>query len=64
LTPQLLRKALQLYKDYKDKEWSLVDCISFIVMKEVKVDHALAFDKHFTQAGFQIITSVTQLPIL
>jgi len=31
LTPQLFREALGLYKMYQDKEWGLVDCISFVV---------------------------------
>jgi predicted nucleic acid-binding protein len=31
----------------------LTDCISFIVMQKFGISTALAFDKHFTEAGFQ-----------
>jgi len=44
-----------LYKKYADKEWSLVDCISFIVMRERGIKQALTFDRHFEQAGFDAI---------
>ncbi|CAN1212962.1 Ribonuclease VapC [Tumidithrix helvetica PCC 7403] len=53
LTPELFRLAFALYKKHQDKEWGLVDCISFIVMQEKKSSKALTFDRHFSQAGFQ-----------
>lgn len=53
LTPQLFDQAFALYKKYHDKEWSLVDCISFVVMREAGVSQALTSDQHFAQAGFQ-----------
>lgn len=53
LNPQLFEKALNLYKGCQDKEWGIVDCISFVVMKEAGIEQALTFDKHFRQAGFQ-----------
>ena len=31
------------------------DCISFVVMKRMKLKTALAFDQHFVQAGFERI---------
>ena len=40
---------------YKDKKWSLTDCVSFLVMKEENIEEALSADKHFTQAGFKIL---------
>lgn len=55
LTPQLFNQALTFYKRYQDKEWGLVDCVSFTVMREAGVTQALAFDKHFVQAGFQLL---------
>ncbi len=36
----------------EDKEWSLVDCSSFIIMKERGILEALTNDIHFEQAGF------------
>lgn len=55
LTPKLFDEALSLYKKHQDKSWGLVDCVSFVVMKENKVNQALTFDKHFIQAGFQAL---------
>lgn len=52
---QIFGEAFALYKKYKDKEWSLVDCISFIVMRERGIKQALTFDHHFEQAGFTAI---------
>lgn len=41
---------------YQDKEWGLVDCISFVVMWEAGVTQVLTFDQHFAQAGFQVLS--------
>lgn len=55
LTPQLFDKAFALYSSYQDKTWSLVDCVSFVVMREEGVTVALTSDRHFEQAGFQVL---------
>ncbi len=55
LTPQLFEQAFTLYKTHQDKAWGLVDCISFVVMKQAGVTQALTFDRHFVQAGFQTL---------
>ena len=55
LTPQLFQQAFDLYKTYQDKAWGLVDCISFVVMRDAGVTAALTFDRHFEQAGFQAL---------
>ena len=47
-------KALALYKERTDKAWGLVDCFSFVVMKERRLKVALSFDEHFKQAGFEV----------
>lgn len=52
LTPQRFASAFALYKKYTDKEWGLVDCISFVVMREKGIQQALTSDQHFIQAGF------------
>jgi uncharacterized protein len=53
LNATLLNQALVLYSTYQDKAWSLVDCLSFVVMQEANIKQALSFDQHFTQAGFR-----------
>lgn len=52
LNPMLFNSALSLYDAYQDKTWGLVDCVSFVVMREMRLSQALAFDQHFVQAGF------------
>ena len=47
-----MSKAFSLFKRHKDKAWGMVDCYSFVVMKKRRVRHALTFDDHFRQAGF------------
>ena len=55
LTPKLFDESLRLYKKHQDKSWGLVDCFSFVVMKQHRVSQALTFDRHFIQAGFQAL---------
>lgn len=55
LTPELFNQAFAEYKKYQDKEWGLIDCVSFIVMRKEGVRQALTFDHHFEQAGFQVL---------
>jgi predicted nucleic acid-binding protein len=45
-------KAWQLMKSRPDKEWSLVDCSSFVLMQQRGIIEALTTDHHFEQAGF------------
>jgi len=54
LTPKLMADALNLYSKHRDKTWGLVDCVSFMVMQEQQISMALAFDRHFVQAGFEL----------
>lgn len=49
----LLRSAWEWFQQYADKSFSLADCASFVVMRQRGVERALAFDRHFIQAGFQ-----------
>jgi len=49
---KLFQNAFDIYKSYEDKLWSLVDCLSFYIMTELKITEALTSDKHFEQAGF------------
>lgn len=55
LTDEIYKKGFELFRSRLDKEWSLVDCISFIVMRQRKITDALTTDKHFIQAGFRAI---------
>jgi uncharacterized protein len=52
---QLIERGLELYTRRPDKEWSLTDCISFVVMREYGLVDALTADHHFEQAGFRVL---------
>ena len=47
--------GFELYRGKTDKEWSLTDCISFVVMDDHRLSEALTADHHFEQAGFRIL---------
>jgi predicted nucleic acid-binding protein len=44
--------AWRLWASRPDKDWSLVDCSSFVVMQQRGLTEALTTDQHFEQAGF------------
>ncbi len=54
---ELNAEALRLFTDRSDKEWSLTDCLSFVVMARRNVQQALTADHHFEQAGFRVLLS-------
>lgn len=54
----LFNEGWQYFQRHKDKDYSLTDCISFIVMKQLNVSTAVTFDGHFIQAGFKVEPSV------
>ncbi len=51
-TQDLFDSGIRLYAERPDKDWSLTDCISFVVMREMGISEALTGDGHFEQAGF------------
>ena len=54
-TPEIRQKAINLYEQRPDKGYSLVDCISMVIMKEMGISEVLTNDKHFAQEGFTIL---------
>ena len=52
ISKEIDTKAWELLINRQDKEWSLVDCSSFIVMQDRKITESLTNDNHFEQAGF------------
>ena len=49
---RLFQRAVDLYEKRSDKDWSLTDCISFVVMQDEGIQDALTGDRHFEHAGF------------
>ena len=54
-TSELFEKALFKYEQASDKQWSLTDCASFVLMENNGINEALAHDQHFRQAGFRTL---------
>lgn len=46
------QEAWQLLRQRQDKDWSLVDCASFVIMQQLNLREALTTDHHFEQANF------------
>lgn len=55
LQDDLFAEAFELFRGRLDKEWSLADCMSFVVMRQRDIQAALAADIHFQQAGFKAL---------
>jgi len=47
--------AIQMYSTRPDKDWSLTDCVSFVIMQDRGIAEALTGDRHFEQAGFKAL---------
>jgi uncharacterized protein len=50
--PALHRSAMILLRQRQDKNWSLCDAVSFLLMNAKNIREALTTDHHFEQAGF------------
>jgi len=50
-------KAQKLFRQYSDKDYSLVDCASFVTMQERRLTKVFAFDEHFKYFGFQLMST-------
>lgn len=53
----LFVRALDRYAARPDREYSLTDCMSMVIMEERGITHVLTNDHHFTQAGFTVVSS-------
>lgn len=52
-TESLFEAGWDLFRDRPDKRYSFTDCFSFILMDRRGIERALAFDRHFEQAGYK-----------
>jgi uncharacterized protein len=51
----LFDDGIHMFAARIDKQWSLTDCISFVVMQREGIVEALTGDQHFEQAGFNTL---------
>ncbi|MEK7466084.1 MAG: PIN domain-containing protein [Planctomycetota bacterium] len=54
-TRSVIDSAVDLFRERPDKDWSLTDCVSFVVMQRRGIRDALTGDRHFDQAGFHAL---------
>jgi predicted nucleic acid-binding protein len=54
-TQDVFEKAKILFAARPDKDWSMTDCTSFVIMQEGGMTDAITGDKHFVQAGFRVL---------
>jgi hypothetical protein len=47
-----LGRGVAFFSSRQDKNWSLADCVSFLVMNDRGLNDAATSDEHFEQAGF------------
>jgi predicted nucleic acid-binding protein len=52
VTPDRFAASRKFMLKHLDQEFSFTDCVSFVVMKELRLTDALATDNHFRIAGF------------
>jgi predicted nucleic acid-binding protein len=54
-TRNIFLEGMYLYKSRLDKGYSLTDCISMNVCRDMEITEVLTHDHHFTQEGFKIL---------
>jgi len=47
-------EAYELIRNYSDQDFSVVDCVSFILMQREHLRRAFTFDKHFQIMNFDV----------
>jgi uncharacterized protein len=50
------RRARDIIRQYSDKDFSLADASSFVVMERLGISQAFSFDRHFEQYGFTVLS--------
>lgn len=55
LSRSLLIAGIRRYRDRRDQDWELTDCISFVTMDRHGVTRAFTFDDDFEQAGYIVV---------
>jgi predicted nucleic acid-binding protein len=51
ITEADVRDAWRVFSTHQDKGWSFTDCVSFVVIKRLRINIAISFDDHFRQFG-------------
>lgn len=49
-------RARNIVLRYTDKDFSLIDATSFVIMERLDIPYAFTFDRHFAQHGLTVLT--------
>ena len=55
ISPGDEQRGWDLYGGRRDKSWGMTDCTSMIVMQDRQIVQVLTADRHFEQAGFEVL---------
>jgi predicted nucleic acid-binding protein len=55
LTGERFLASKEYFRKHSDHGYSFTDCTSFVVMEELGLHAALTTDRHFRQAGFEVL---------
>ena len=47
-------EAYELYQKFKDQDYSIADCGSFVLMRKYRISRCFTFDRHFSVMGFNV----------
>ena len=53
-TPDEEEAAFEYFEGHPDKDYSFVDCLSFVMMRKLGINEAWAVDSDFTHHGFLV----------
>ena len=52
-------RAVDLFAKFADQKVSFTDCVSFALMRRHELNRAFTFDRHFADAGFEVVPSLS-----
>jgi len=55
VTSEVEAEGWDLFVNRNDKSWGVTDCISMVVAKQRSVTCVFTSDRHFEQAGFEVL---------
>ena len=55
VAPDYIPRALEIFNQYSDQDFSFTDCTSFAIMENLKIAEVLAFDSHFVFEKFGFV---------
>ena len=55
LSPEDAETTWQIFRRYRDKDWSYTDCSCLAVMQRLGIEQALTTDHHFRQMGITVV---------